>query len=143
MQDETGVSNLTESDTEGEGEAAPPPEDSRLREGLARARQLLDQGEPDVAVETAYAAFKEYLARIHDIDRSLPHWEFLTAYEEAATGSTDDVYRRFTELYERAAFSPDRVSTSSADKGVHLVESVLDDEDSAGPSHASGTSDSS
>lgn len=142
--DETGVSDPTEPVIgEGDEEASLSREDRRLRDGLALAREQLDRGDPDVAVETAYAAFKGYLAAVHDLDRSLPHQEFLTAYESAAaTGSTADAYRQFTDLYERAAFAPDRVSSSSADTGVRQMESVLDDEDGANRSRTSETSDS-
>lgn len=100
--------------------------DGRSREGLALARQKLQQGETDVAVEMAYAALKGYLAAVHGIDRAQPHWEFLTAYETTnGVGTGADAYRWLTEVYERAAFAPQHVSNRLAERYISQVESLL------------------
>jgi hypothetical protein len=82
---------------------------------LSRARQQLANGRPDAAIRSCYAAVRHALAAGGDDTGGLTHWEFYRAY---AAAETNDQLRELTEAYERAAFTPEPVQGSTAERAL-------------------------
>jgi hypothetical protein len=103
-----------------DGERSVPSDDDRADDGerrslLETARTRLSTGDPAGAVAVAYTAVRTRLRRDLGLTTAHTHWEFLDTCLQRDLGEHRlDALRRLTELYERAAFSRDSLSTDAA-----------------------------
>jgi hypothetical protein len=103
-----------------DGERSMPSDDDRADDGerrslLETARTRLSTGDPAGAVAVAYTAVRTRLRRDLGLTTAHTHWEFLDTCLQRDLGEHRlDALRRLTELYERAAFSRDSLSTDAA-----------------------------
>ena len=103
-----------------DGERSVPSDDDRADDGERRslfetARTRLSTGDPAGAVAVAYTAVRTRLRRDLGLTTAHTHWEFLDTCLQRDLGEHRlDALRRLTELYERAAFSRDSLSTDTA-----------------------------
>jgi hypothetical protein len=90
---------------------------------LERAQSALDAGNPDAAVQLAYAAFR---AQITLSDGELPetHWELYDRWEKMDRSDPSQVHR-LTTAYEQATFAPESVSTETAQTVVGMLPSLV------------------
>ncbi len=85
---------------------------------LDRARELIERGETNSGVVTAYLAVRERLSRRGDVDRGRTHWEFYAENVENVSADEADSLQDLTRAYERAAFAPGRLPESLARRVV-------------------------
>lgn len=118
-------------DSPGTPAATEPPASTEADSGpLAGAEADLAAGDTDRAVERAYNLVRASLTGDSPTARVLTHWELLRDY---ATDTEDrDALRRLTELYERAAYAPNRTSETEADTALDVARQLLEPPDSSG-----------
>lgn len=128
----TGENTVTESaipsasDTRDEslpGSGTVEPSDSAGDALLERAQTALDAGDPDTAVQLAYAAFR---AQITPTDGDLPetHWELYDRWQAMDQSDSSQVHQ-LTTAYEQATFAPESVSTETAQTVVGMLPSIV------------------
>lgn len=104
-----------------------PPEPDRPADPLAHARDRLSS-DPNGAVMVSYAAVRTDLARAvgaGSLDADT-HWEFLGACrEDGLDEAAVEALTRLTEVYERAAYAPDAVTTADADAALETAEGLI------------------
>lgn len=85
---------------------------------LKQARDQLQSGHPDEAIQTGYAAVRQRLGTELSTPTTLTHREFYRTYrdEREADDDTVDALRTVTGHYERAAYSPTDFSTEEAEE---------------------------
>lgn len=90
---------------------------------LGMAREQLAAGRPDTAVELAYTGFRRDLEHRAGIDDAATHWEFYHRYRQ--DGAEDvETLRRATELYERAVFASQSVSSDAVAEVLEAMDEV-------------------
>jgi len=94
-------------------------------ESIARARELLGEGDVGAAVRTGYAAARRHLEI--DGSKTMTHWEFHGAVAARLDDERGAALRRLTEGYEAAVFAPDGASSDDAGDAVAAAERLLDD----------------
>lgn len=107
--------------------SGPPPAGESGSESeslLDRARQHLDAGESDAAVQTAYAAARARATGLFDATSGATHWEFYLAGRERLAEEQADALRRVTEAYETAAFAPATVGGDIARGALQAAEDL-------------------
>lgn len=101
-------------------EGAPDQADS-----LVRARGLVAEDRPTVAIERAYGTVRNELGDALNVERTRTHWEFFTACEAAGlNGARRDALEVVLEGYERAAFAPDPVPSDAADRVIEAASTL-------------------
>jgi hypothetical protein len=95
-------------DASGETESSGSPFD--------RAQTALSAGQPDNAVQIAYAAMRSRL-QLPESDTAATHWEFYRRLQDDASVDRTQL-RTVTEAYETAAFAPNPVSADTAADAV-------------------------
>lgn len=92
-----------------------------------RAQTALDAGDPDAAVQLAYAAFR---ARVTPDVTDPPgtHWELYDRWQAMDRSDTAQVYE-LTTTYEQATFAPESVSTERAQAVLEILPSLTDIQD--------------
>jgi hypothetical protein len=92
-----------------------------------RAQTALDAGDPDAAVQLAYAAFRARMAP--DVtDPPGTHWELYDWWQAMDRSDTAQVYE-LTTTYEQATFAPESVSTERAQAVLEILPSLIDVQD--------------
>ncbi|RLM49543.1 DUF4129 domain-containing protein [Halorubrum sp. Atlit-28R] len=115
--DETEAGRLAVADIPDETTSA---DSMSLRE---RAQNALNAGDPDAAVQFAYAAFRNEIRS--PIDRSQTHWEVYNQWR-ATDQSEAAAVRQLTTAYEQATFASEPVSVETAQKVVELLPSLTE-----------------
>ncbi|TKX87179.1 hypothetical protein EXE43_04505 [Halorubrum sp. SS5] len=95
---------------------------------IDRAQMALDAGDPDAAVQLAYAAFRAHAAEVVT-DAPQTHWELYEQYQKDHAEATE-VYQ-LTTAYEQATFAPDSVSVETAQTVIGILPSATAGFDSA------------
>jgi hypothetical protein len=103
---ETGIEGAEDPGQSSEGESDP----------LAVARSAVDEN-TDAAVESAYSVTRGRLGTEAIASPDATHWEFYQACVAAGLDNPDAL-EALTSLYERAAFSPSKVSRGDAEIAV-------------------------
>lgn len=117
---ETESENVSDADSVGEARPVLLP----------LARQQLDRGDPDSAVNTAYAAVRRRLASDFDGDRTVTHAELYARCRDAGLPDDQlDALRRVTQAYERARFSSRGLSTETAEAALSAGSSLVEERD--------------
>jgi hypothetical protein len=91
------------------------------------ARDRLEAGDPDAAVELAYLDLRSQLLEKLAIDGARTHWEFLEGCR--SDGLDEDrlaALETVTETYEDAAFAPDPVEPDRASRAIDLAVEDVD-----------------
>lgn len=94
---------------------------------LKLAQEQLSDDRPNVAIQLGYAAVRRRLERQFNVDTSTTPWEFYRACrQDNPESDVLETLRQVTELYERAVFASESVSTeavggllTSADEAVN------------------------
>lgn len=96
-------------------------------EPLAQARDALASDQPEVAVQYGYAAIRMQLENQTGIGTAKTPWEFYRTYHENKT-ETDTVrtLQQATELYERAVFASETVSTTTAEEFLAQLDRIAE-----------------
>lgn len=110
---------------------------------LLAASDQLSGGQYDLAVRNAFAAVRNSNSRTDEYGRhakTLTHWEFYDHYRESMTGSsyTESDLREVTEIYERAAFTPQPILASEATTVLEMARhlcSAVDTASDESPEH--------
>ena len=101
-----------------------PPTAGATDQLLATAREQLESGDADTAVETAYAAVRRQSASLVEVSPGSTHWEWYAACERAGLdGERLDTVRKLTEWYEQAAFAPETLDSDSARSALTSADS--------------------
>jgi hypothetical protein len=110
-----------------EGEQDEPAPALRPTEQLlSTARDRLEAGQLDTAVEAAYAAVRGHSAAAAEVPPGQTHWEWYAALDTSdLNGETRDGLRELTELYEQAAFAPDSVNDDRARRALAYADEFL------------------
>jgi hypothetical protein len=92
---------------------------------LDTAREQLDAGRFDRAVQTAYGLARTAIAEGTDVSDEGTHWEFYTACE-AANLDADvlETLEQLTEAYERATFAPSVTPREMAEQAISFADST-------------------
>ena len=90
---------------------------------IERAQTALDAGDPDAAVQFAYAAFRTQMA---PTDGALPetHWELYDRWQGMDHSGSSQVHQ-LTTAYEQATFAPESVSTETAQTVVGMLPAIV------------------
>ncbi|WP_340099011.1 DUF4129 domain-containing protein [Salinibaculum salinum] len=108
------------------GQDEPAPAPGTTEQLLSTARDRLEAGNLDTAVETAYAAVRSQSSAVIDIPPGQTHWEWYAAWNTADLNSeTLDALRELTELYEQAAFAPDSIDDERARRALAHANEFL------------------
>lgn len=92
-----------------------------------RAQTALDAGDPDAAVQLAYAAFRARMTP--DVaDPPGTHWELYDWWQAMDRSDAAQVYE-LTTTYEQATFAPETVSTERAQAVLEVLPSLTDIQD--------------
>lgn len=106
-----------------------PVDDSDAGAMLLDAAEIQLRGERgeqiDRAVIVAYAAVRRRLDSRFGIDPSLTHWELLARYRDSLDEESSEALERLTAAYERAAFSPTRSTTETADEALKSAGTII------------------
>ncbi|WP_252699668.1 hypothetical protein [Natronosalvus vescus] len=117
-------SDTTEESPERPGDedvpAETPTQPSIVPTLLSEASQRLSNGRTDAAVRASYAAVRRGIGRPDD-GRSLTHWEFFTRYGGDERAEERDALQTMTETYERAAYTPETVSSGEATRALECA----------------------
>ncbi|WP_121820746.1 Ig-like domain-containing protein [Halostella salina] len=86
---------------------------------------VLENGQPDRAVELAYSDVRRRISDALDVPSVRTHWEFYQACRDAGL-DTEGVkaLERLTEAYEQAAYAPEELSIAEADEALEAVDAV-------------------
>ncbi|WP_265111032.1 hypothetical protein [Halosolutus halophilus] len=111
-------------DPPGTGDRATTPE--LVDALLSRAREHLANGRPEAAVRASYAAVRHEYRDDAETPAARTHWEFYHRLGDDldAEGETIEQLRAVITEYERAAFAPDRVSASAAQRVLERTRQV-------------------
>ncbi|NEU58116.1 hypothetical protein [Halorussus sp. MSC15.2] len=94
---------------------------------LPLARQQLDRGDADSAVNTAYAAVRRRFASEFEDDRPVTHAELYARCRNAGLPDDQlDALRRVTQAYERARFSSRGLSAETAEAALSAGSSLVE-----------------
>ncbi|WP_147437690.1 MULTISPECIES: hypothetical protein [unclassified Halorubrum] len=90
---------------------------------IERAQTALDAGDPDAAVQFAYAAFRTQMT---PADGDLPetHWELYDRWQGIDHSDSSEIHQ-LTTAYEQATFAPESVSTETAQTVVGMLPSIV------------------
>lgn len=120
-------------DSGGRSDAPPAATDEQAATGALfdRARDQLESGRPDRAIQVCYGGVRDQLSSRLDDQQALTHWEFYRLYRESG-GSDADALRDVTTEYERATYSSEEVSGDTARTTLERARQLcdLDDGDS-------------
>lgn len=125
----------------GKPSAAVAGDDSEVRGDtslIERAQIALDAGDPDAAVQLAYAAFRAHATRVVS-DAPQTHWELYEQWQTTDQDESTQVYQ-LTTAYEQATFAPDSVSVETAQTVIGMLPEMTAGSDSR-PRGASGGDD--
>jgi hypothetical protein len=105
---------------------------------IDRAQSALDAGDPDAAVQLAYAAFRAH-ATGGVANAPQTHWELYEQWQTTDHDESNQVYQ-LTTAYEQATFAPDSVSVETAQTVIGMLPSITAGSDSS-PHSASASDD--
>lgn len=104
------------------------PELTSVTEPLDHATAWLEAGDPDRAIETAYAIARGRVAEAITADGAQTHWEFYTACRDDGIGEDRlDALETLTEAYERAAFAPGSIRNETAEGALAAARVLTTD----------------
>jgi hypothetical protein len=95
---------------------------------LDRAHEDLSSGNTDRAVRRAYGIVRSVVAGSDPSLQTLTHWELLQQYRDKLDGESDQsgVLERLTQVYEVAAYAPDRVGRGAARDALESAGALLE-----------------
>ncbi|WP_139173354.1 DUF4129 domain-containing protein [Halogranum gelatinilyticum] len=105
------------------GPASQPtePTETAGRSLLTLARDHVDRGKTETAIEAAYEALRRRFEGRLELAPSATHWEFYQQYH-TEIGDQSTELRELTERYEQAAYGPHDPSASDASAAIALSE---------------------
>lgn len=92
---------------------------------LGAATERLSGGRADESIIGAYGAVRRHLDARFGVEPALTHWELLRRYGGSLDAERRDALERLTEAYERAAFSPARSTTETAQDAIDSASVVV------------------
>ncbi|KTG08968.1 hypothetical protein AUR64_14260 [Haloprofundus marisrubri] len=95
---------------------------------LSLARDALQRGDADVAVELGYMGIRHRLSAQFGLEKQQTHWEYYGRVKSEHGKDVDmEKFRALTAAYETAAYTRNGVSTDSAADAFDAIESILSD----------------
>lgn len=105
------------------------------RSPAERAQAALAAGNPDAAVQIAYAGVRDQLQSAA-ADDVATHWEFYRRWQDTAPVDRTQL-QTITEAYETATFAPDPIAAGTAADAVTVSKNVTSEDDSLNESPSS------